>query len=342
MFGGYLADKFGRKMVIMVFPGIGWIGTMTTWFLAREPWHMILAALFLGLTTPAWGVWETLLVEDTEPAYRISVYSFIQMGRLFSSVLTPVAGTLIFLYGVDQGSRLIFFIGLVTTIIMIVFRQVFLVESKIGDMLMSSDRKTTSKPKNYFETIKSIAKHKNLLILFALTSIGTMQYPLINTYRPLFLIDSNAMALDESIVSVIPMTSSLSGLILLVFFFPRLKYSHIKKGLQLSFVCGLLGLLILIIAPKGSLILAIFSAVLDSVRRIAVSNILRVFFVNMIDKVNPFARAKIMSLNMVSSALVSWPMSLIGGYLYVIDPIFPFILIAFFLVLSMSLMFKVE
>jgi MFS family permease len=33
MLGGYLADRFGRKRVLILFDSVGWIGAMCVWFI---------------------------------------------------------------------------------------------------------------------------------------------------------------------------------------------------------------------------------------------------------------------------------------------------------------------
>ncbi len=341
MLGGYLADKFGRKRVLMLFDSVGWIGAMVTWFFAREPWQVIAAVFFQGLSTTIYGVWETLLVEDTEPPHRVSIYSFIQLIYIFGGIITPIAGAIVSLFGVEQGCRYMFLIALITIAIMLVIRQVYLKESKIGEVLSSIERESLQRSGGYTEILRTVTAHRKLLLLFLLTIIGSIQYALVNTYKPLYLVDLKALALDESIVSIIPMASSIPSLIALSFIVPKLKHAHIKKPLLFSYVCGFLGLITLIMAPRGSLTLAIFSAILDSARFIAIFSILRVFFVNTIDEVNPFARAKIMSLITTFSALVSWPVPLLGGYLYAASPILPFVLAAIFLALSAFLILKI-
>ena len=340
MFGGYLADRFGRKRVFLLFDS-GWIGSMAMWFIAREPWQMILALILQGLTTTAFGIWETLLVEDTESQYRAGIYSFIQSIFIFGALLTPVAGTLIFLYGVDQGCRYVFLIALVTITIALIIRSVYLRESKIGKTLLSLNADESARPRGYIQISRMVINHRRLLILFILTSVGYMIFPLISTYRPLYLSDSRALALDESIISVIPMASSIPSLIALALVTPRLKRTHIRKALLICYVCGILSSVILIMAPKGSLILAILSSILDSARGIAVFSILRVFLVNTIDEIDTFARAKIMSLVTMYSALASWPAPVMGGYLYSVNPAWPFVLITLLLIGSLSLMLRI-
>jgi len=342
MLGGYLADKFGRKRVLMSFDSVGWIGAMILWYVASGPLALFIAMVFEGIVTTIYGVWETLLVEDTELAHRTSIYSYIQLIYIFAGLLTPVAGILVSLYGVDQGCRSLALIALIALIIVFSTRQIFLKESEIGKMLsFRNDQNTSVSKSSYMETLRNIVKDKKLMIMFALTMIGSIQYPLTNTYKPLYLSDPIALGLDAGIISIIPMASSIPSLIILSLVVPRLKQTRIKDALLFSYVCGILGLVTLILAPRGSLNLAVLSSILDSARYVAITAILRVLLVNTIDETSSFARAKIMSLVTTFSAMLTWPIPILGGYLYAINPTLPFVLCALSLALSIPLMLRV-
>lgn len=342
MLGGYLADMFGRKRVLMSFDSVGWIGAMILWYVARGPLLLIIAMVFEGAVTTIYGVWETLLVEDTELVHRTSIYSYIQLIYIFAGLLTPIAGIFVSFYGVDKGCRSLALIAIIALIIVFSVRQIFLKESEIGKMLSFRNHQNKSVSKSsYMETLRNIAKEKKLMMTFALTMIGSIQYPLTNTYRPLYLSDPIALGLDAGIISIIPMASSIPSLIILSLVVPRLKHTRIRDALLFSYVCGILGLVTLMLAPRGSLNLAVLSSVLDSARYVAITAILRVLLVNTIDETSPFARAKIMSLVTTFSALLTWPMPILGGYLYAINPTLPFVLCALSLALSIPLMWRV-
>jgi len=341
--GGYLADRFGRKRILMVFDSVGWIGSAAVWVVAREPIHVIAAALLQGLSTTIYGVWETLLVEDTQPHHRASIYSTIQMMYVFAGLLTPGAGALVSMYGVEQGSRYIFLAYLLALIAMFSTRQALLTESRIGVLLSKKGAEESSMPGvSYMGVLRAIAKHRKLLIVFALTTIGTIQYELATIFKPLYLSDPKALALDESIISVVPTASSIPSLMALFFVIPKLGISRIRKALLFCYACGILGLVALIAAPKGSLGLAVLSAILDSARYIAVFCILRILLVNTIDEANELLRAKVMSLIIAFPALVSWPMPMIGGYLYTLSPALPFLVATLLLILSLYLVVKIR
>jgi len=107
-----------------------------------------------------------------------------------------------------------------------------------------------------------------------------------------------------------------------------------------SYASGFLGLVVLMIAPKECMFLAILSAVFDSARFLAAFSIMPVLLFNAVDEVDPFAQAKIMSITMTFSALVSWPIPAVGGYLYTANPIFSFVIASVSLILSVGLLLK--
>jgi hypothetical protein len=341
--GGHLADKFGRKKVFMAFDSTGWIGAMIMWYTARGPLQIFIAMVLEGIVTTTYGVWETLLVEDTELSYRTGIYSYIQIIYIFAGFLTPIAGILISFYGLDQGCRYLAITSLISLIAMFAIRQAFLKESEIGKILSkTSDKDAPTPDSSYLEAVKGITKDKKLFTVFLLTIIGSVQYSITSTYRPLYLTDTKALALDMSIISVIPMSTSIISLILLTLVVPKLGHSRIRGALLCSYACGILGLLVLMLAPRGNLALAILSAMLDSARYVAIYSILRVLLVNTIDEASPFARAKVMSLVTMFSAMVMWPMPIMGGYLYALNPSLPFALCTLFLALSIVLILRMK
>jgi len=336
MLGGYLADRFGRKRVLILFDSVGWIGAMCVWFIAENFTQVIVAALLQGLTTTIYGVWETLLVEDTDPRHRVSIYSTIHVLYIVAGMFTPIAGALVTIYGVEQGCRYLFLLAIFALIAMLAIRGALLTESGVGKVLASRAAGVAkAHGSNYSHVLRLIIQNRKLLAVFVLITTGNIGYQLVNTYRPLYLSDPKGLSLDEGSMSVVPMAASIPSLIALLFIVPKMKAARIKKATFYSYVLSALGLLVLVLAPKGSLALAVLSATLDSARFIATFSLLRTLLVNAIDEIDPMARAKIMSLSVSLPALVSWLSPTIGGYMYSAGPTMPFTASIILLVLSL-------
>jgi MFS family permease len=340
MLGGYLADRFGRKRVLVLFDSF-WIGSMFFWVTAKAFIQIIVAVLLQGLTTTIYGVWETLLVEDTEPQYRASVYSILHMIYIIAEIFTPIAGLFVTIYGIDQGCRYMFLLAISALTAMMVIRWIFLTESGVGKALaFRGVGDTIAHESNYMQILKIITRNRKLFAVFMLISIGNVLNPLVGIYRPLYLSDPEGLNLDKGLISIVPTAASFPSLLVLLFVIPKIKAGHIKKATLYSYILSVIGLLALILAPKGSLALAVFSAILDSSRYIATFPLLRTLLVNLIDEIDPMARAKIMSLSVALPALTSWLSPAIGGYMYSIGPSVPFMAATILLIISIFFIIK--
>jgi MFS family permease len=106
--GGYLDDRFGRKRVLMMFDTTSWLSSLTVWFWTQNILYAFVAYVLEGLVSVIYSVWECLLVEDTAPENRSSIYGTISAIYSVGSLSTPVAGYIVGLYGIDVGTRMLF------------------------------------------------------------------------------------------------------------------------------------------------------------------------------------------------------------------------------------------
>ncbi|HHY98969.1 MAG TPA: MFS transporter, partial [Firmicutes bacterium] len=74
-FGGYVADRFGRKRTLIVFDILSWILPTILWMMARNVWFFVVAAILNGINIIIWPSWSCLLVEDTRPDRRPTVFA---------------------------------------------------------------------------------------------------------------------------------------------------------------------------------------------------------------------------------------------------------------------------
>jgi len=305
LLGGYLADRFGRKRVFMLFDVMGWITSLILWILATEFWQMLLAIIFEGLVTVIFPVWECMLVEDTCPEHRASIYGYINLIYVSGSLLTPLAGIMVSTYGIIAGYRAMCILALTSLTTMFILRQIFLRETEIGKALLK-ERGEISGFKGYRKALQIVVRRKPILLIFLCNILGALYYTISGTYNALYLTDSRGLALDESLASLVPAASSVTSILLLTIFSPMIREEKtLLKSLTIAYLLSALSLTVLVTAPKGYLSLATLSGVLSGFYTLAYPAI-RTFLTNRIDVVDEKARAKVLSLSTTFSALANW------------------------------------
>ena len=324
LLGGYLADRFGRKRVFMLFDVVGWNTSLILWTLATEFWQMLLAIIFEALNTVIFPVWECMLVEDTSPEHRASIYGYINLIYVSGSLLTPLAGIMVSTYGIIAGYRAMCILALTSLTTMFILRQIFLRETEIGKALLK-ERGEISGFKGYRKALQIVVRRKPILLIFLCNILGALYYTISGTYNVLYLTDSRGLALDESLASLVPAASSVTSILLLTIFSPMIREEKtLLKSLTIAYLLSALSLTVLVTAPKGYLSLATLSGALSGFYTLAYPAI-RTFLTNRIDIVDEKARAKVLSLSATFSALANWLTPTLAGYAYQIDPRTPFL-----------------
>lgn len=325
LFGGYLADRFGRKRVFMLFDSLCWLSSLALWAISRNIWHALLAYIVESGASIIYSIWECLLVEDTKLEFRSIIYGFISAIYRVGSLTTPIAGFIIGFYGLDLGNRILFTIAFCAMIPMFIVRQIYLREPEIGRIVRRD--KVFSGFKGYLSSFSLIRRDPIILALILILIVigfNNSSY----AYFPLYLVDENGLGLSEENASFIPSASSAVSLLLFLFVVPKLKSkTSYFKALTLGYSLGSLAIFILINSPTGSMFMALLSAFLLGFYYVVAFSVSRTFLMNQIDFVDSRARAKILSIAVTLSSLVNLPTPTIMGYLFDLNPKLPFIAI---------------
>jgi len=332
--GGYLADKFGRKRTLMLFDTISWIPSLIVWILTHNLWYAFTAYILEGLSCVIYSVWECLLVEDTVPEGRSGIYGYISLIYNLGALSTPIAGYLIGVFGVDSGIRVLFASALVSIALMIGIRQMYLRETEIGHKIM---KEKIAGLEGYLSSLSIIRKNRVIMALL-LSSAAASLYRSVCIYLPLFLIAENGLGLTKELASMMPSAISSSALILNLLLVPKLTTrSSYSRTLILSHLFGSLGLALLICSPRGALYSVFLSGILLGIYQVSAFSVSRTFLTNEIEVTDPKARAKILSVTITFSSLVSLPVPTLAGYLFSLEPRFPFMLASVTIMLGLIL-----
>jgi len=332
--GGYLADRFGRKKVFMLFDSLGWLSSLAVWAITRNIWLALAAYVLEGVATVIYSVWECLLVEDTNPEHRASIYGYVSAIYNVGALSTPVAGYLVGSYGVDLGCRILFVFAFISLMPMFVIRQLYLRETEIGHQIMKE--RSFAGLKGYLSSLSMIKGNRTIAALLVISVIGNFYYAA-TSYLPLYLIDERGLDLSEEVASLIPAVSSISALVIASTIVPKLtSRNDYVKALASGYGLGCLAILLLSFSPKGSLPSALVAGVILGVYSATAFSVSRTFLTNEIEAADNRARAKILSITVTLSALLNLPTPTLAGYLFSLEPKLPFIAVSSALLISLA------
>lgn len=325
LLGGYLADRFGRKRVFMLFDSVCWLTSLIIWAVSRNIWHILLAYIIEGCASTIYSIWECLLVEDTKLEFRSFIYGSVSAIWTIGSLTTPIAGYIIGLYGLNMGCRLLFLLAFCALVPAYIIRQIYLREPEIVRKVKRDS--PFSGVKGYLNSLSIVKRSRiilTLLIIIVMAGFFNSSY----AYFSLYLIHNEGLGLSENVASLIPSVSSIVSLMLSLIVVPRLKSSgDYLKTLVSGYSLGSLAIFLLINSPRGSLYTALLSGALLGFYSTVAFSVSRTFLANQIDAIDSRARAKILSVTITLSSLINLPTPTIVGYLFSLNPKIPFIVI---------------
>jgi|YelNatPaOPRAMG01_1025707.scaffolds.fasta_scaffold05209_11 MFS family permease len=341
-FGSILASKLGKKRAFMLCDSVGWTLALINWIISKSFIHVMIAISFEGLIWTTASVWETLLVEDTKPEFRASVYSFVSLMYTIGSLATPVAGILIGLFGVDFGNRILLSIALLSLIIMFILRWTLLHE---GKERLNNERgmKVHANLKEYEKAIQMILHSKPLLIILITSMLGSVYYIATSDYLPLFLVDEKGLNLTASLASVIPLLSSSITLLLLLFYVSKLrnKEQHLL-ALTIGYASGFVSYFLLVTFTRNSLFVAFLFSIFNGLYSSVSFSVSRTFLNNEIDEIDSDARISILSIVAISTNMANVLTPMLLGFLYSLDPRFPFFLVVIAMLINLFLVQSIK
>jgi MFS family permease len=341
-FGSILASKLGKKRAFMLCDSVGWTLALINWIISKSFIHVMIAISFEGLIWTTASVWETLLVEDTKPEFRASVYSFVSLMYTIGSLATPVAGILIGLFGVDFGNRILLSIALLSLIIMFILRWTLLHE---GKERLNNERgmKVHANLKEYEKAIQMILHSKPLLIILITSMLGSVYYIATSDYLPLFLVDEKGLNLTASLASVIPLLSSSVTLLLLLFYVSKLrnKEQHLL-ALTIGYASGFVSYFLLVTFTRNSLFVAFLFSIFNGLYSSVSFSVSRTFLNNEIDEIDSDARISILSIVAISTNMANVLTPMLLGFLYSLDPRFPFFLVVIAMLINLFLVQSIK
>lgn len=325
MISGYITDRLGRRMTLLVFDLISWSAATLIWALADNIWYFVAAAVLNSFIRVASTAWRCLLVEDTPPQDRYYVFGLLQLIGVVCGLFAPLGGLMVGQWSVVPAVRLMYAISFACITVMCIARHLSIYETEIGLRKKNeySKMRISSMWAEYKTVTRMIATNRQMMLVFSLYILFQFQITVKNTFLSVYIVEW--LRFPDAFVAIFPAITSAAMLALILFVSHRIKASRLVPAMIAGFILSAAAVFIQIAIPAGEYAWLIASGVLSAIGTIMTAPYLEAAVANAIDDDK---RAGMLSILSVIMLVFISPAGAIGGWSYTLDPRLPFLLMA--------------
>ncbi len=309
LLGGYLADVFGRRKIIVIFSTIA--AGSAFLYLFINTWQIILIPVIIGslcsIYTPAFN---SVLTESMRQDMRPSGFASFAILNTLPAVFAPVIGGLLMVrYGDINGIKIAFFASGMLGLTAMLYRAIKLGETykprpRLKEPFLKNFREMIS---DYVHTIKKANSDAKKLLWYAVTSSIAASFTTI--FVSIYLVKQ---------LSLSPVTygllSGITGLATVIVLIPSvriIKRAGLKKAAILSALFSPLSMFIFVSSNGMNDLLAwsVTGGVGGAIAQPSMSTLQG----NLSEKER---RGKLMALFSVMPLIAAFPAQIFSGYLY--------------------------
>ena len=193
LLGGALADRYGRKPLLMLTIVTYSLGTLMCGF-ASGFWSLLVARAVTGIGVGGeWAVAHTLVGETVPPAVRGRYGSYLQSGSAFARFLATLAGNFLAPW---IGWRATFMVSALP-VLMVVFIRSQLPESDVWLLHKRGGRPATS-PLGVVVGILSPTLRRTTALATTVTTFNMAAYWFKTIWLPTYLVQTRGLSLSEA------------------------------------------------------------------------------------------------------------------------------------------------
>jgi MFS transporter, DHA1 family, tetracycline resistance protein len=321
LMGGYVADVWGRRKVVIVF---SWVSVASAFVYFAIPSYLLIVvplslASMASFYTPAFN---SVMMDSVDPGDRIRGFAVFSAINTIPSVFAPtIAGFLIDWFGVTPGLRICYFASGLFGIVGVGIRTFRLKETY--HVQPPNDGRSFAKHirSSFVEGMRAVRESssvvKRLLLYVTLAGIGTgLTSPYVSIYVVNYL---GINALSYSLVVDLAGATTVALLFSVVFLIRRLGS---KKSILLASVAAPLSNVMFTQAKTMDELVewGVTGAVSTALQSPSLSTI-------QAEAIEQRNRGKVLAMFSILPTIVSLPSQVLAGYLYTVSaPVFPFAL----------------
>ena len=108
LLGGILTDKLGRRLTTVIFDSLSWAIPALIWALAQNFWWFLVAAIFNSLWQITNNSWNCLMVEDCDKKKLVHIFTWCTISGLMAVFFAPLSGFMVDRFSIIPAVRIIF------------------------------------------------------------------------------------------------------------------------------------------------------------------------------------------------------------------------------------------
>lgn len=323
LLGGYLADRLGRKRVLVVFDILCWGVPMFLYAIAQNPVYFFAGRLINGLVYVVMPSFECLFVEDVPVERRTAVFGALQFLMAAARLLAPVAGLLVAWLGIVTAGRAIMATCMVSSVSIAIVRQFTMRETTMGRERMSAVAGVPAWTllREYATRLRSALRDRRLRTFLAVRNLGAFVTTMWTTYSAIYLTDERGVALAASSVAILPFVSALATMAVILLAAEWLRSERVYGNLLLGQALWLVAALVYLLSPARAIGFVVLWAVVSALNTALFRPAEQSYWANV---VGDRERAQVFSASSALMALVSLPAGPLAGALYTLAPRWPF------------------
>ena len=316
VFTSWIIDRLGRKHAQLIFDIVSWLIPYFLWATATTFDGFFLAGVFNGFVIINSVAYECFHVEDVPLSLRMVTQRFKLVSEYTYGFMPLIMGFLISRYTLVPAMRGCYWFGFVCCVFFVLSKAIFLTDTSVG---IQRRREQKSVPFSFsaamrgnLEVLRYIAGQKELAVLYTLHTMIMMARAINTLYFLPFL--SQALLLSESLISWVPILTTLVSLLVTYLVIPRLgsrRHSALLAIALWALAAG--GLLISFSGAAFALPMAAVNVLLWGFANACTGTILQVRIHAII---RSDIRSGVMSAFQLLSMLIMLPAGLLGGILY--------------------------
>ncbi len=320
LIGGYVADTWGRRRVIIIF---SWVSAASAAIYAviNSPYLILLPLTIASMASIYTPAFNAVMFDSIEPGDRIRGFSVFSAINTIPSMFTPTVGGLLMAhYGILDGVKICYLASAFFGAIGISFRQKLLEETFVVKQQQERKSFFTFIKDSFVSGIDATRKShklvKKLLVYITLAGVGTgLTAPFVSIY----VVDHLRInPIDYSLVVDLAGITTVCLLLGVVFLIRRM---GAKNGVLIASIAAPVSNVMFSQAKTMDELLewGVTGAVGTAIQAPSLSKM-------QADKIEQEHRGKILAMFSILPALVSLPSQVAAGFLYYsIAPVVPFV-----------------